>query len=95
MHLKHLYRKPHGQSKCVWCGAFVNGLPCRLDSGLRRALRQFAVDNGKTWRSKLIRLWESGQTATEELQQVRNIIGPSGLYRISIPVLQSLDEEFT
>ena len=41
-------------------------------------LRKFANEHGRSWRSKLRRLWDSGGD-TGLLRQARNAIGPSGL----------------
>jgi len=42
------------------------------------ALRTFANEHGRSWRSKLRRLWDaSGDEGL--LRQARNVIGPSGL----------------
>lgn len=48
------------------------------------ALRDFAAQQGRQWKSVLRYMWETGRyygTATNSalLQQVRNKIGPSGL----------------
>jgi hypothetical protein len=52
------------------------------------ALRSFARRNGRRWKYKLCTLYMSGRDADEPegpfLRQVRNTIGPSGLYRISL-----------
>jgi hypothetical protein len=52
------------------------------------ALRAYANHAGYTWKSKLCRDWEKGATHgefTALLRQVRNLIGPSGLYKLRLP----------
>jgi len=44
-------------------------------------LRQFAQENGRTWRAKLRHLWNIGQDEGL-LRQARNTIGPSGLDKV-------------
>ena len=50
------------------------------------AIEQYAVDNGRQWRSRLRRLWEAGLD-TGDLRLARNIIGPSNLDRIVVSQL--------
>lgn len=44
-------------------------------------LRQFAAENGRTWRAKLRRLWNTGKDEGL-LRQARNIVGPSKLDKL-------------
>ena len=44
------------------------------------ALRQYALDNGRYWKSQLNDDWMNGR-ASGELQQVRNEFGPSWLIK--------------
>jgi hypothetical protein len=49
------------------------------------ALREFARTHGRCWKSKLRRLWETGQDAhCSGLRRARNVIGPSGLDNIKL-----------
>ena len=56
------------------------------------ALRTFAKRNGRRWKSQLLALWVDGQDWREPeapfLRQIRNTVGPSGLTRLKLPVLQ-------
>jgi hypothetical protein len=56
------------------------------------ALVAFASSNGRTWKEKLQRSWEQGDTHgewTAPLRQVRNNLGPSWLVRFKLPGAQS------
>jgi len=55
-----------------------------LTDGMLRALREFAENNGRNWRNHLSQEWSAGHDLGPELQQVRNIIGPSGLWKIKL-----------
>jgi hypothetical protein len=45
------------------------------------ALKQYAKDHGRTWKSQLVNEWMEG---SDTLRYVRNTIGPSGLYRLKL-----------
>lgn len=56
------------------------------------ALIAFAAANGRTWKDKLNRSWEVGDTHgqwTAPLRQVRNNLGPSWLMRFKLPRVTS------
>jgi hypothetical protein len=56
------------------------------------ALRAYATANGRTWKSKLLHSWETGDTHgqwTAPLRQVRNNFGPSWLVRFKFPAAQA------
>lgn len=57
-------------------------------------LRSFANEHGRSWRSKLRRLWDAGGD-TGLLRQARNVIGPSGLDKIqfNLPVQDTAKNE--
>jgi hypothetical protein len=59
-----------------------------LTSEQIEALQSFAKRNGRCWKYKLCTLYMSGRDADQPeglfLRQVRNTIGPSGLYRMRI-----------
>ena len=51
------------------------------------ALEWYATRYGRTWKSKLLRDWETGEPHgdyTAPLRQVRNQIGPTGLMRLKL-----------
>lgn len=87
----HRFKSGYGQCSCLWCG---RGSPhsergnCRLDHDMRMALQIFARENGRTWKSKLLTLWDTGRDEGR-LRQVRNTIGPSILLRLSTKMLLS------
>lgn len=72
-----------GKFVCRWCGRGSVACPSRgecLSEQEREKFVAFIEANGRSWRAKLRALWAAG---SEELRQVRNIIGPSGLSRVS------------
>lgn len=48
------------------------------------ALRKYAAQHGRTWKSQLQTDWMYSR-AGAELQQVRNTLGPSWLVRFKLP----------
>jgi hypothetical protein len=56
----------------------------RLTDDMLAALREFAANNGRTWRNALLAEWSAGHELGPELRQVRNLIGPSGLWKIKL-----------
>jgi hypothetical protein len=48
------------------------------------ALRSYAAEHGRTWKSQLNDDWMNGR-ASGPLQQVRNQFGPSWLIRFKLP----------
>jgi hypothetical protein len=62
-----------------------NGLP----PSVNETLRQFAAENGRTWKAKLRELWSTGRdgghplNSEGHLRWVRNSLGPSGLEKVS------------
>jgi hypothetical protein len=75
---------------CRWCGR-LNTLHdvnrgCSVTPAMRRALVDYAREHGRTWRSQLSMLWlTDGDVDEPLLRAIRNIIGPSGLYKIKVP----------
>jgi len=63
------------------------------------ALQSFAKRNGRCWKSKLCTLYMSGRDADQPegpfLRQVRNTIGPSGLYRTWLDKTVALSQSLT
>jgi hypothetical protein len=49
------------------------------------ALAAWKRENGPRWKSKLRDAWTSGEMLSCELQQARNLVGPSGLDKIKLP----------
>jgi hypothetical protein len=62
-----------------------NGLPPEVNE----TLRQFAAENGRTWKAKLRELWSSGRDSGHPLNQeghlrwVRNALGGHGLEKVT------------
>lgn len=48
------------------------------------ALQAYADANGARWKMKLVTAWMNGEYMTPELQQARNVLGPTGLYKLRI-----------
>ena len=75
--------------RCPLCGQMRGNHPsgrlydCTVPPEVTEALKAFARQHGKRWKSVLCRLWETAE-AGELLQQARNIIGPRRLYTISV-----------
>lgn len=48
-------------------------------------LHKFRAINGRCWKSRLCLLWEQGRDVDNPLlRQARNMLGPSGLYKIDL-----------
>lgn len=77
----HRTKTSFGQCLCRWCGKRRDGRDCGVDDDMREALRDFAQSHGRTWKSQLSRLWMDA-AAGEQLQRVRNVIGPRQLARL-------------
>ena len=56
---------------------------CSVPPEVTERLRQFSAENGKRWKSILSRLWLRGEDEGL-LRQARNMIGPSGIYKIKL-----------
>jgi hypothetical protein len=86
---RHLFKSSYGQCQCRLCGAGKHGqAECRVTDEMRLALRTFAASNGRTWKMKLRIAWMDGKDLGPELQQCRNIIGPTRLERITRLMLE-------
>lgn len=48
---------------------------------------EYAKNHGRNWKSALRRCWESGLD-TGALRIARNVIGPSGLDKLSVALLE-------
>ena len=77
----HRVKSRYGQCQCLWCGRRHGD--CRVTTEMRAALREFAEANGRTWKRKLTDAWTRGDDLGAELQQVRNVLGPSGLQKLT------------
>lgn len=74
-----------GQRRCSYCGKHGGDYgrhtgPCLAPETLA-ALKAFVADNGVRWRAKLREAWTRGEPV---LQEVRNMVGPTGLDRLKI-----------
>lgn len=45
-------------------------------------LSQFAAENGRFWRKKLIAMWDGGPEDAGWVRRVRNIVGPVDLAKV-------------
>jgi hypothetical protein len=58
---------------------------CPVPHSVLERLRSFKADHGTRWKSVLCELWFQGQDANDcELRHARNMIGPTGVYRLKI-----------
>jgi hypothetical protein len=56
-----------------------------LSADEMNALRAFKARHGRTWKAKLLDMWQSGRDANEPVLRVlRNRLGPSGLARVKL-----------
>lgn len=95
---RHLFRNGNRQNSCLWCGKPVLRCDpfedCRVDTETRIALKRYAVAVGRRWKSSLQADWERGGVSEMGyaidplLVRLRNIIGPSGLRRITPLMLE-------
>lgn len=87
----HLFSSSYGQCACKWCGKYRNGKACSMTMPMRYALKEFAAKNGRTWKSKLVSAWATGEPLGPELQQVRNVLGPTKLMRFKSRLLERVN----
>ena len=78
----HRFKTSFGQCECLWCGRSGRGEDCAVTHDMRLALQAFIRENGRTWKSKLIAAWTRGDGVGPELQQVRNVLGPTRLLKL-------------
>lgn len=79
----------YGQRKCLWCGQFGHGygVICpSVDAEMREALVEYAKSHGRTWKAQLSLDWTEGVDLGAALQRVRNVVGPSRLYAMRLPI---------
>jgi hypothetical protein len=62
-------------------------LGCPITYEIRRAIVRFADENGRFWKRKLQDIWIKTDSPNAELQQFRNIAGPSRLLKITTAML--------
>ncbi|HYE77816.1 MAG TPA: hypothetical protein VEI97_07510 [bacterium] len=74
------------QSDCIRCGRPNMACMghCKVSEAALNALARFALDNGRTWKQQLRDAWTRGDDVGQELQEARNVIGPSRLHKIKI-----------
>jgi hypothetical protein len=74
---------------CRRCGRIIDGghssvNPCPVTDDMLAALKTFAEDRGKTWKSQLSDAWGRGKDLGPDLQMVRNVVGPTALQKIDL-----------
>jgi hypothetical protein len=82
-----------GQMYCKRCWRPRHGgaTQCPVTFAIEKALQKFRDENGPNWKSKLLAIWEQACGSVTDLdersllQQARNVIGPSRLYKIRLP----------
>lgn len=89
---RHVFKSSFGQCKCRWCGKRYGD--CKVTDEMRLAIIIFAANNGRTWRNQLNDAWARGDDVGAALQQVRNVVGPTGLLKIPAPLIE-LTREFS
>lgn len=58
-----------------------------LSAGDLQVVAAYAKRYGRTWKAQLCELWLRGEDAyNPALRRVRNIVGPSGLAQLSLPI---------
>jgi hypothetical protein len=59
-----------------------------LSESQDKAIRDFAIANGRNWKSKLRDKWMTGRYSAQDdsvcLQQIRNYFGPSWLFNFKL-----------
>ena len=80
MMTQHVYNSTRSTCKCSWCNQVRSDTECPVDITTREQIEDFIQENGPQWKSKLINMWMLGEPV---LQNVRNILGPSGIHKIS------------
>ena len=57
---------------------------CPVRKEVIEALKAFKRKNGRFWKRDLRELWMQGAEISQELQEARNVIGPSRIDRIQL-----------
>lgn len=82
----HVFNSGRLTCKCLWCGRKRDeGFECPVDTTMREQIEDFVQENGPQWKSKLTELWMQGEPI---LQNVRNVLGPTGIHKISRKLLK-------
>lgn len=79
----HSTRTNYGQCKCLWCNSWNTRGDCPVTAEMRFALHSWMIENGHLWKSKLLKAWMNGMDVGPELLRLRNLIGPSGILKIT------------
>ncbi len=92
---RHLTKTDFGQCRCLWCGAHPrHPVECRVTVEIRQTIATFAVVAGRTWKSKLRTMWETGDYENHPdpqlLQQYRNIAGSRLLSKVTPQMLKAV-----
>lgn len=58
------------------------------DVEMQRALEAWAKEHGRRWKAALREAWLRGDDLGADLQRARNVLGPSGLDRVRLPVTE-------
>lgn len=87
--MRHLFKSNFGQCQCRWCGRGRTLDECPVTHEMRYALKVFAQQNGRTWKSQLRHAWENCHDVGI-LSTLRNIIGPTQLMKISTRNVESV-----
>jgi hypothetical protein len=62
-----------------------DGHACPVPQRVLERLQSFKAEHGNRWKSMLCELWFHGKDADDcELRQARNMIGPTGLYKLKL-----------
>ena len=72
---------------CPHCGQWTEHSPagCPVPPEVTNRLLAFKRAHGVRWKAALCELWMQGQDWNDsELRRARNLIGPSGLYKITL-----------
>lgn len=90
---RHLLKSGFGQCECKWCGhrRQFYGNDCPVTIKMRKALAAYAKANGRAWKSKLWAEWTNGKDLGQELQLVRNVMGPSLMQKVT-PLMLKMAE---
>lgn len=79
---------PRKSELCPGCGHARTDHPvagCPVPPEVTARLRVFKREHGARWKAALCELWMQGQDWDDsELRRARNLIGPSGLYKLKL-----------
>lgn len=96
--MRHVAKSSFGQCECYWCGKRPAFTPqCAVTIEIRRAVKKFAAEHGRRWKSILRGHWEKACADISDpdertlLQLARNIIGPRQLSKITDQMLSRVE----